>query len=121
MSREKPAATHGEDSTLYKESGYCTHIWGGHPECTSVFYIADNVAIFKPANQTNDTFADTFDAQLAVDGLTGTDTFGGNCAIVNDLSTKYTAWWYVDLQDVFTVYGVTIKQAEGEQKLDIQM
>ena len=83
-------------------------------------YTADNVAISKPANQTTGILTGTFDAHLAVDGFTGTTMFSGHCAVVDDVFTKSNAWWYVDLQETFTVYGVTIKQP-SEQNLVIQV
>ena len=72
-----------------------------------IFFPADNSASFKLANQSAQF--ENFSALLAVDGHIGPEWDGGHCAITSDtIAPLDPAWWFVDLNDTFTVYGVTI-------------
>ena len=56
-----------------------------------------------------------FGSELAVDGHTGPEWDGGHCSAIGDLtSPRDPAWWFVDLKDAFTVYGVTVHSASSK-------
>ena len=77
------------------------------------FFTADNSALSKVANQS--TQFENFSAALAVDGHTGPEWDGGHCAVTEDIIASLdSAWWFVDLNDTFTVYGVTVHSSSSK-------
>jgi hypothetical protein len=56
-------------------------------------------------------------ADLAVDGDTNTDLWGGSCAwtTVGGISGEDYAWWMVDLGSQYAVHSVIIYSERGSQ------
>ncbi|KAL3868045.1 hypothetical protein ACJMK2_040884, partial [Sinanodonta woodiana] len=76
-----------------------------------------NVALGKPANQSstyigNSHWSDTdgfpYDASLAVDGKVETNFHNNSCS--NTAAGKSSAWWELDLENLYFITTITIYQ-----------